>query len=49
MEYLGFDVGCGWLTPAVPKAQPLLDAKIIKDNPKQGVKSVRSFIGACNF
>ena len=48
MEYLGFDVGYGW-TPVASKTQPLMDAKIIKDNPKQGVKSVRSFIGACNF
>ena len=49
MEYLGFDVGYGWWTPAVSKTQPLMDAKIIKDNPKQGVKTVWSFIGACNF
>ena len=26
-----------------------MDANIIKDDPKQGVKSLRSFMGACNF
>ena len=46
---MGFDVGYGRWTPAASKTQPLMDAKIIKGNPKQGVKSVRSFIGACNF
>ena len=49
MEYLGFDVGCGWSMPAASKTLPLMHAKIIKDNPKQGVKSVRSFIRASNF
>ena len=34
---------------AVSKTQPLMDAKIIKDNPKLGLKRVPSFFGACNF
>ena len=49
IEYLGFDVGYGWWTPGASKTQPLMDAKIVKDNPKKGVKSRRSFVGACNF
>ena len=48
-EYLGFDVGYGWWTPAVSKPKPLMDAQIIKDNPMQAEKKVQSFIGACTF
>ena len=39
IEYVGFDVGYGWWMPAASKTQPLMDAKIIKENPKQEVKS----------
>ena len=28
MQYLGFDDGYGWWTPAASKAQPLMDAKV---------------------
>ena len=28
MQYLGFDVGYGWWTPAASKAKPLMDAKV---------------------
>ena len=49
MQYPGFDIGYGWWTPAVSKAEPLIDAKVRHDNPKKGFHDVRSFIGACNF
>ena len=49
MQYLGFDVGYGWWTPAAPKAKPLMDAKVRHEDPKKGLHDVRSFIGACNF
>ena len=49
MQYLGFDVGYGWWTPAASKAQPLMDAKVRHEDPKKGLHYVRSFIGACNF
>ena len=29
MQYLGFDVGYGWWTPAASKAKPLMDAKVL--------------------
>ena len=48
MEYLGFDVGYGWWTPAASKMQPLQDMQI-RDDPKKGLHDVRSFVGACNF
>ena len=48
IEYLGFDVGCGWWKPAASKMQPLQDMQI-RDDPKKGLHDVRSFIGACNF
>ena len=48
MEYLGFDVGYGWLKPAASKMQPLQDMEI-RDDPKKGLHDVRSFVGACNF
>ena len=28
MQYLGFDIGYGWWTPAAFRAQPLMDAKV---------------------
>ena len=49
MQYLGFDVGYGWWTPAASKAEPLMDAKVRHEDPKKGLPDVRSFIGACNF
>ena len=49
MQYLGFDVGYCWWTPAASKAKPLMDAKVRHEDPKKGLHDVRSFIGACNF
>ena len=49
MQYLGFDIGYGWWTPAASKAKPLMDAKVRHEDPKEGLHDVRSFIGACNF
>ena len=49
MQYLGFDVGYGWWTPAASKAKPLMDEKVRHEDPKKGLHDVRSFIGACNF
>ena len=49
MQYLGFDVGYGWSTPAASKAKPLMDAKVRHEDPEKGLHDVRSFIGACNF
>ena len=49
MQYLGFDIGYGWWTPAASKAIPLMDAKVRQESPKRGLHDVRSFIGACNF
>ena len=49
MQYLGFDIGYGWWTPAASKAKPLMDAKVRHEDPKKGLHDVRSFIGACNF
>ena len=48
MEYLGFDVGYGWCKPAESKMQPVQDMQI-RDDPKKGLRDVRSCIGACNF
>ena len=48
MEYLGFDVGYGWVKPAASKMQPLQDMQI-RDDPVKGLHDVRSFVGACNF
>ena len=28
MQYLRFDIGYGWWTPAASKAKPLMDAKV---------------------
>ena len=49
MQYLGFDVGYGCWTPAASKAKPLMDPKVLHEDPKKGLHDVRSFIGACNF
>ena len=49
LQYLGFDVGYGWSTPAASKAKPLMDAKVRHEDPKKGLHDVRSFIGTCNF
>ena len=48
MQYLGFDVGYGWLKKAASEMQPLQDMQI-RDDPKKGLHDVRSFVGACNF
>ena len=48
IEYLGFDVGCGWWKPAASKMEPLQDMQICDDR-KKGLHDVGSFIGACNF
>ena len=48
MEYLGFDVDYGWWNPAASKMQPLQDMQI-RNDPKKGLRDVRSFVGACNF
>ena len=48
-QYLGFDVGYGWWTPAASKAKPLMDAKVRHEDPKKGLNDVCSFIGAWNF
>ena len=49
MQYLGFDFGYGWWTPAASEAKPLMDAKVRHEDPRKGLHDVRSFIGACNF
>ena len=49
MQYLGFDVGYGWWTPAASKVKPLMDANVRHEDPKKGLHDVRSFNGACNF
>ena len=49
MQYLGFDVGYGWWTPAASKAKALMDAKVRHEDPKKGLHDVRSLIGACSF
>ena len=49
MQYLGFDVGYGWWSPAASKAKPLMDAKVQHEDPEKGLHDVPSFIGACNF
>ena len=49
MQYLGFDIGYGWWTPAASEAKPLMDAKVQHEGPKKGLHDVPSFIGACNF
>ena len=49
MQYLGFDIGYGWWTPAASKAKPLMDAKVRHEDPKKGLHDVPSLIGACNF
>ena len=49
MQYLGFDIGYGWWTPAASNAKPLMDAKVRHEDPKRGLHEPRRFIGACNF
>ena len=49
MQYLGFDIGYGWRTPAASKAKPLMDAKVRHEDPRKGLHDVHSFIGVCNF
>ena len=50
MQYLGFDIGFGWWTPAASKARPLMDAKVRHEDPKKGLHDVNSyFFWACNF
>ena len=49
MQYLGFDIGYGWWTPAASKAKPLMDATVRHEDAKKGLHDVRIFIGACNF
>ena len=49
MQYLGFDLGYGWWTPAASRANPLMDANVRHEDPKKGQHDVSSFIGACNF
>ena len=47
-EYLGFDVDYGWWKPAPSKMQPLQDMQI-RNDPKEGLHDVRTFVGPCNF
>ena len=49
MQYLGSDIGYGWWSPAASKATPLMNAKVLHEDPSKGIHDVRSFIGACNF
>ena len=49
MQYLEFDMGYGWWTPAASKAKPLIDGKVRGEDPKKGLHDVRSFMGAFNF
>ena len=49
MQYLGFDIGYGWWTPAASKAKPLMDGKVRHEGPERGFHDVCSFIEACNF
>ena len=47
MQYLGFNIGYGWWTPAASKAKPLMDAKVQHEDPKNALHDVRYFIRAC--
>ena len=49
MQYLGFDIGYGWWTPAASKDKPLMDAKIRHEDLKKGLHDVRCFVGICSF
>ena len=49
MQYLEIDTGYGWWTPAASKAKPLMDAKVQREDPKEGLHDVHSFIGTGNF
>ena len=35
MQYLRFDIGYGWWTPAASKAKPLMDAKVRHETPRK--------------
>ena len=45
MQYLGFDIGYGWWSPAASNAKPLMDATVRHEDPKKALHDVRSFIG----
>ena len=45
MEYLGFDVGCGWSKPAASKMQRLQDMQI-RNDPKKGFFWQLQFLSA---
>ena len=47
IEYLGFQVGCRWWTPAKDKVAPILKATI-RDDKIRGVKDVTAFLESCN-
>ena len=49
MQYLVFNIGYGWWTPAASKADPLMEAKVRHEDPEKGLHDVCSFIGACNW
>ena len=40
MQYLGFDIGYGWWTPAASKARPLMHTKVRNEDPKKGLHDV---------
>ena len=44
VQYLGFDIGYGWWTPAASKAKPLMDAKVRHEDSKKGLHDVRAFM-----
>ena len=49
MQYLGFTIGYRWRTPAAPKAKPLMNSKVLHEDPKRGLPDVRSVIWVSNF
>ena len=49
MQYLEFDIGYGWWTPAVSQAKPLMDAEVGHEDLTRGLHDVHSFIWSCNF
>ena len=49
MQYLGFDIGYVWWTPAASRAKSLIDAKVRHGDPQKGLHHVCSFIGVCTF
>ena len=48
MQSLGFNIGYGWPIPAAPKVKPLMDAKVLHEDPKKGLPDVRSVNWVCN-